>query len=258
MVEDLDLEKLRAHITGRWGESITVLKETSSTMDDAEAAARAGAVDGHVIVADRQTHGRGAHGRTWVSPSGTDLYFSVVARPMLEPSEVSLVTLATGLGVRDAIATLLPDRRVTVKWPNDVWIDRRKCAGILVESKMTGERVDAVVIGVGLNVNREAWPPELEGIATSIRQERGGAPLNRVETLARVLSRIESWVTRLVEEGAPALVAALRPNLALLGQRVRWEDGEGIFEGIDDRGAARVRTDSRLATLHAARFEPID
>ena len=258
MVDDLDLETARAHITGRWGESMTVLDETSSTMDDADAAANAGVPDGHVILADRQTAGRGAHGRAWISPSGTDLYFSVVARPILEPSQVPLVTLATGLGVREVIANYLPDRRVTVKWPNDVWVDRRKCAGILVESKMTGERVDAVIIGIGVNVNRDAWPPELESIATSIRQERRGESLDRAKILAQVLRHVENWVIRLADEGAPPVVRALRSNLALCGRRVRWEDGEGVFEGIDDRGAALVRTDAQSITLHAARFEPLD
>lgn len=258
MVHDLDPEQLRSQVRGNFGASITVLEQTASTMDVAETAARAGAPDGHVVVADQQSSGRGAHGRDWASPPGTDLYFSIVARPKLEPSTMSLVTLAAGLGVRDAIAALLPGRPVVVKWPNDIWIERRKCAGILVESKMLGDRIDALVIGVGVNVNRLDWPPELEGIATSVLQERGGAPLDRAEVLVALLDQVERQVKRIVEEGAASLVGALRPRLALIGQRVRWEDGTGVFEGIDERGAARVRTDAGDRTLHAARFEPID
>lgn len=258
MVDDLDPEQLRSQVRGTFGASITVLEQAASTMDVAETAARAGAPDGHVVVADQQSSGRGAHGRDWASPPGTDLYFSIVARPKLEPSTMSLVTLAAGLGVRDAIAALLPGRPVVVKWPNDIWIERRKCAGILVESKMLGDRIDALVIGVGVNVNRLDWPPELEGIATSVLQERGGAPLDRAEVLVALLDQVERQVKRIVEEGAASLVRALRPRLALIGQRVRWEDGTGVFEGIDERGAARVRTDAGDRTLHAARFEPID
>ena len=115
-----------------------------------------------------------------------------------------------------------------------------------------------MVIGVVLNRNSHAWPAELRGIATSILQERGGAPLDRGEVLVRVLDRIEAQVERLARDGASALVPTLRPHLALVGQRVRWEDGEGIFEGIDERGAAQVRSDGGTRTLHAARFEPID
>jgi BirA family biotin operon repressor/biotin-[acetyl-CoA-carboxylase] ligase len=254
----LDPEALRSALDGRWGTSVTVVESTSSTMDDAAAAAADGAPDGHVIVADRQDHGRGAHGRSWESPGGTDLYFSIVARPTLEPSSIALVTLATGLGVRDAVASFLPDRAIEVKWPNDVWVERRKCAGVLVESRMTGPTIDFVILGVGLNVNRLEWPAELEGIATSILQEGGGDVLDRVDVLASVIGHIESRVDGLVNHGSGALVDALRPHLALVGDRVRWEDGEGVFEGVDAGGAALVRTNSKLQTLHAARFQPLD
>lgn len=257
MADDLEPERLRALIRGQWGRSLTVLKSTESTMDDASEAARADAPDGHVVLADQQTHGRGAHGREWASPPGADLYFSVVARPQVEPSFTALVTLATGLGVRDAAAAWLPDRRVTVKWPNDILIGRRKCAGILVESRMLGSKIEAIIIGVGLNVNRTEWPVELGGTATSLKAERDGdAPLDRGEVLATVLESVESWVERLVEDGPPVLVNALRPHLSLVGERVRWEEGRGVFEGIDGRGAARVRTDAGIVTLHAARIEP--
>jgi BirA family biotin operon repressor/biotin-[acetyl-CoA-carboxylase] ligase len=258
VVDDLDSVRLRDRITGDWGRTLTVLRSTASTMDDASKVARAGATDGHVVVADRQTQGRGAHGREWVSPAGTDLYFSIVTRPEVDPSSMALVTLATGLGVRDAVATLLPGRSVTVKWPNDIWVDRRKCAGILVESRMVGTRIEAVIIGVGLNVNRSEWPPELEGFATSLRAERdSGVPLNRAEVLGVLLFHIERWVKRFIKDGARVLIDALRPNLALVGEKVRWEDGQGVFQGIDERGAARVRTDAGIATLHAARIEPL-
>jgi BirA family biotin operon repressor/biotin-[acetyl-CoA-carboxylase] ligase len=256
VIDDLTPEQLRPRLTGNWGSSLTVHESTASTMDDASAAAANGAKDGHVVLADQQTRGRGAHGRQWSSPPGSDLYFSVVARPMVEASATALITLATGLGVRDAVASFLPSRSVLVKWPNDVWIEGRKCAGVLVESRTLGMRIDAVIIGVGLNVNRTQWPPELA--ATSLRAERGDqAPLDRGEVLATLLSHIERWVARLVKDGPTVVVNALRPSLALLGEPVRWEDGNGIFEGIDADGAARVRTDGGVVSLHAAHLEPI-
>lgn len=258
MTSDLDPERIREHLSGDWGRSLTVLRSTESTMDDASRAASEGAADGHVVVADRQLHGRGAHGRGWSSPGGSDLYFSIVARPRLETAATALVTLATGVGVRETVAERIPNRRVQVKWPNDVWVDRRKCAGILVESRMVGTDIDAVIIGIGLNVNRLEWPSELQGLATSLRAEREQeAPLDRSEVLGSVLGHVEGWVKRLQREGAIAVVSALRPWLALVGERVRWEDGEGIFEGIDERGAARVRTDAGSKVLHAARFESL-
>ncbi len=194
-----------------------------------------------------------------MSPPGSDLYLSVVARPKVEPASTALVTLATGLGVRDAVASFLPDRVVAVKWPNDIWVDRRKCAGVLVESRTLGMQIDSVIIGVGLNVNRLQWPPELDGVATSLRAETAGrAPLDRAEVLAALLFHMERWVNRFVRDGAGVVVDALRPRLALLGERVRWEDGEGVFDGIDSDGAARVRTSEGLRSLRSAHIEPLE
>ena len=258
MIEDLRTERLHERIRGTWGRSLEVLESTASTMDVAAAAAANGAADGHLVLADQQTQGRGAHGRHWVSPPGSDLYFSVVARPAVEPASTALVTLASGLGVRDAVAGLLPERSVRVKWPNDIWIGRRKCAGVLVESRTLGMRIDSVIIGVGLNVNRMQWPPDLADSATSLRAERGvEEPFDRAEVLAAVLSNMERWVKRFIQDGAPVVVNALRSRLALLGERVRWDDGVGSFDGIDEDGAARVRTETGVVSLHSAHLEPI-
>ena len=143
-----------------------------------------------------------------------------------------------------------------VKWPNDIWVGGRKCAGILVESRVVGAQLEAIILGVGLNVNRAEWPAELDGLATSLRLEQAGhEAFDRAEVFAAVLSHIERWVTRFVRDGAPSLLSALRPHLALVGAPVRWEDGRGIFEGIDEDGAALARTDAGVVALHAARIE---
>jgi BirA family biotin operon repressor/biotin-[acetyl-CoA-carboxylase] ligase len=260
MASDFDPHRLRQLVSGKqWGQSLDVRTTTASTMDDAAKAAAAGAPDGHVVLADHQTRGRGAHGRQWISPSGTDIYFSVVARPAVEPASTAMVTLAVGLGVRDAVAKWVPGRAVLVKWPNDVWIERRKCAGILVESRTVGTSIDSVIIGVGVNVNRLDWPVELSGIATSLRAERAeGDALDREQVFADVLSHMEKWVERFVKEGPRVIVPALEPRLALMGERVRWEKGAGVFEGIDHDGAALVKTDGEVISLHAARLDSLD
>lgn len=260
MAHELDSDRLRQLVMGRrWGQSLDVRATTSSTMDDAAEAAAAAAPEGHVVLADQQTHGRGAHGRDWVSPPGTDLYFSVVTRPTVAPESSAMMTLAAGLGVREAVAAWVPGRRVLVKWPNDIWIDRRKCAGVLTESRTVGASIDSVIIGVGVNVNRLDWPGELAGIATSLRAERSEDDwLDREQVFADVLFEMEQWIDRLVNHGAPVIVGALEPHLALLGERVRWEDGAGVFEGIDHDGAARIRTRGMMTSLHAGRLEPVD
>jgi len=154
-----ELEGLASRLTTRvYGRSLEVLAETGSTNDDARTAAERGAPRGHVIVADAQRSGRGARGAVWSSPPGTDLYLSIVERLELAPRDVATLTLAVGLGVRDACATLLGAHgaapAVTVKWPNDVRVGDRKCAGVLVESSSMGEQLGPIVIGIGLDVNR--------------------------------------------------------------------------------------------------------
>jgi|GEM_PF-5295157 len=120
-------------------------------------------------------------------------------------------------------------------------------------------RLDSMVIGVGLNVNRMQWPPALAGAATSLRSERSDAkPFDRAEVLAALLCHMQRWVKLFIENGAPVVVNALRPSLALVGERVRWDDGDGVFDGIGSDGAARVRTEAGVLSLHAAHIEPLE
>ena len=259
MTDTFNPERLGQLLSGaQWGHSLDVRPSTASTMDDAAKAAAAGAPDGHVVLADTQTRGRGAHGRSWASPAGTDLYFSVVARPNIQTADAALVTLAVGLGVCDVAASLAPDRQARVKWPNDVWLDGKKCAGILVESRTMGNTIDAVIIGVGLNVNRLKWPVELADIATSLRAERDPQDvLDREQVFAQTLSAMHGWVDRLVRDGAKVVVDALEPRLAMVGEQVRWQDGTGTFLGIDPQGAARVSTEDGEMRLRAAHLERV-
>lgn len=250
---ELSARQIAAQLsTERYGRSLDVRAETGSTNDDARAAADAGAASGHVVVADAQRRGRGSHGRSWSSPAGTDLYLSIVERAQLPPHAIPVLTLAVGLGVSRAVETLAPGREVRVKWPNDVWLDGRKCAGILVESSSTGARIDAFVIGIGLGVNRTEWPPELARTATSLRAARalGEArpnwdepPLDRAAVLARVLLEVEAAVTTLVTLGPAPTVAALGARLALVGQSVRVGDEAGVLLGLAESGALRLRTE---------------
>lgn len=238
--------------TQRFGRSIEVRAETISTNDDAREAADRGAPSGHVVVADAQTGGRGSRGRTWSSPAGVDLYLSIVERVTLSPAELPLVTLAVGLGVTDAILALAPGLAsigagVQLKWPNDAWIDRKKTAGILVESSSSGSRQGPVVIGIGLGVNRVAFPAELSGEATSIllaSAGRSSEPLDRSLALATLLLHVERAIDALVSEGASATVARLRARMALVGQRVRVDDVEGTLLGLTEQGALRLGTAS--------------
>ena len=254
----LDAERISADLrTARYGRSLRVLALTDSTNDDALRDAAAGAPDGHVVVADAQRSGRGSHGRQWTSPAGTDLYLSIVAQPRLSPAQLPTLTLAVGLGVADAAEQLLAGSgvRAQVKWPNDVWLSGKKCAGILVEARSS---LAPVVIGIGLNVNRLEFPPELSAAASSLRLARATQePLDRNAALAQLLLAIERAVDRLVGEGPEALMLELGTRLALRGARVRCADREGVVIGVAPSGALRLATDHGVVDLLAGRIEPL-
>jgi BirA family biotin operon repressor/biotin-[acetyl-CoA-carboxylase] ligase len=250
--EPQELARVSARLETRcYGRSLEVRASTASTNDDAREAAAAGAPRGHVVVADAQSAGRGARGRAWVSPPGTDLYLSIVERPDLSPRALAAITLAVGLGVRDACAALLETRgvgaRVDVKWPNDVRIEGLKCAGVLVESSSVGDALGPVILGIGLDVNRTSWPEELRGVATSLATYAG--PLERDLVLATLLRCVEARVDALLRDGAPATIQALRPHLAMVGEAVEIDGVPGRLEGIDDDGALRVRRDGRTVRV---------
>lgn len=239
--------------TDRYGRSLDVRAETGSTNDDARRAAAEGAPDGHVVVADRQSRGRGAHGRRWDSPGGTDLYLSIIARLPLPPSRLPPLTLAVGLGVARAVATLVPKAPVELKWPNDVLLDGRKVSGVLVESVSTGSTVDSAVLGIGLDVNRERFAPELEELATSMRRV-AGAPFDRARVLAVLLGCVERQVDRFVQQGPRAVVAGVEARLAWRGEAVRCGDVAGQLVGLRDDGALRIRTAAGERAVVAGRL----
>ena len=265
-IDRATVETFRAGAT--WlGGTIDLTDETGSTNDDAFRAAGQGALSGHVVVADRQSAGRGSHGREWVSPPGEDLYFSFVVLPKTTLDRLSTLTLAVGLGVADAVEQSLVEQSlctantpnpgtpsVTIKWPNDVWIDRHKAGGILVESRVREERA-AVVVGVGLNVNRTDFGDVAD--ATSLCAA-SGRTFDRAKVLGRALRSIEAWVDRWEKDGAAPIVAALKDRLALIHERVRIDDREVTIAGVDPSGALLVRdTAGTLQALHAGRVQPV-
>jgi BirA family biotin operon repressor/biotin-[acetyl-CoA-carboxylase] ligase len=211
---------------------------TGSTNDDALAAARAGAPHGATFVADAQTRGRGRRGHGWTSPPGENLTFSVLLRPALAAARSSALTLAVGLAVRDAAAARV-GVPVGLKWPNDVVAAGRKLGGILLESQLRGDRVAAVVAGVGLNVAMREIPPEIAGIATSLAL-LGAEDPGREELLASVLAQIERRLGDYEASGLATMLDELRRHDALLGSRVRVDAVEGVARGIDAQGALLV------------------
>lgn len=205
---------------------------TDSTNERAKELALAGAVHGTLVTADEQTAGRGRQGRVWTAPPRSALLMSVVLRDF-----DMLVPLATAVAICDAVEA--PCR---IKWPNDVWIEGRKLSGILVEGR---PQAGWAVLGIGLNVTTEAFPPELTEIATSLRI--AGVLTTPEAVLVDLLRTLDEWLAA----PAPAVLDAWRARDALRGQPIRWHDGEGTAAGIDDAGNLLVDTPSGRQTLPA-------
>jgi BirA family biotin operon repressor/biotin-[acetyl-CoA-carboxylase] ligase len=231
--------------------------DVDSTNDVALELANAGAPEGTAVLADRQRAGRGRRGQSWFSPPGAGLYLSVVARPDGAIEGLSLLTLAAGVAVAEAVLamTALP---VELKWPNDLVIGRpwRKLGGILCESAGAGARVDAVVIGVGLNVRQAAWPPELADRATSLEAELG-RPFGRSDLVVELLARLREALDRLRAGERDWVSRDWRRfgRAGFGGAPVRWTDPQGVHHGlardIDADGALVVEAGGVLERLVA-------
>jgi BirA family biotin operon repressor/biotin-[acetyl-CoA-carboxylase] ligase len=198
-------------------------RSVGSTNARARELADGGAPHGTLVSASEQTAGRGRQGRTWVTPPGTAIAASVILREFDD-----LLPLRAGLAVAD-----LAGDAARVKWPNDVLLDGRKVAGILVEARAP----DWAVVGIGVNVT--GVPPEVADIATSLqREDVEGA-------LAELLVALD----RRVAQPAAEVLVALRERDALLGRRVRWSGGDGVGAGIDASGALLVETPIGMTAL---------
>jgi len=208
---------------------------TDSTNERAKVLAAAGAPNGTLVTADEQSAGRGRQGRVWTAPPASAVLMSLVLRDLDESHE--LLPLAAAVAVCEAIPA-----QAAIKWPNDVWIERRKVAGILVEGR---PQQGWAVVGVGVNVTTREFPPELVETATSLRL--AGVPATPESVLADLLESLTEWLS------APpdAVLAAWRSRDALKGERVRWSGGDGTANGIDDSGALQLETRNGPVTLDA-------
>jgi len=245
----LDLSELSAESIKRGlrtaliGQNIVYRPCLGSTNDLLKVLAAQGAPEGTLVITDEQTAGRGRLGRKWLAPPNTSLLLSLLFRPNLAPNQAQRLTMICSLAIADAIEGLT-GLTVDLKWPNDILIRGKKAGGILTELGTTGERLDYVAVGMGLNVNLAVSAlPELRDMATSISQELG-REVSRLELLCRILEGIEArynflrrgesphgeWAARLINLGCEVQVTT--PDEALTG----WA------ERVDDDGALIVRT----------------
>lgn len=218
-----------------------------STNAEALAQARRGAAEGVCVVADRQTAGRGRHGRVWISEKGAGLYFSIVLRPTLEARFLPLITLMTAVAVAETLSELY-SLKTDIKWANDVLVGEKKICGILAEMTET-DTGRAVIVGIGINLKASNFPPEIAQIATSIEEETGKRPDREelLQTLTRVFERFYDILQ--AGDGAQKTIAEwTRRSSHAFGKqvRVKLEGGSffGTTDGLDESGSLRVKTET--------------
>jgi BirA family biotin operon repressor/biotin-[acetyl-CoA-carboxylase] ligase len=229
------------------GREIRVFQETSSTSDILDKLARDGLREGVVIFAEAQTRGRGRLGRTWVSPAGKGLWFSVLLRPAMRPQATTRLTVAAALAITRAIRSELP-LRPEIQWPNDVTIHGRKIAGVLTEMSGELDRVRHVNLGIGINVNlaSEDLTPEIRGTATSLRLALGRSA-DRPALAAAVLRELDAIYARVLDDPFDSIVGEWSEECSTLGRHVSIRCGSrkivGRAEALDGEGALLVRTE---------------
>ncbi len=215
-----------------------------STNDEIRSLAQAGAADGLIVLAEQQTAGRGRRGAAWFSPAGESLAFSILVRPQEPKTLWPRLALAAGLAVAEALESFGP--QVGIKWPNDVWIGKKKAAGILVEAG-----TDFAVVGIGLNVNTTEFPPAVAEIATSLRLETG-RNFSRADVLGEIIRRFtrRRWQ---IDQGFDELLSAVRVRCVLTGKRISLNTASGTrvgtAAGIAAGGELLLMTENGLERL---------
>ena len=226
----------------RWLGALRIdLPECGSTNDEAARVARAGARHGTIVIAETQRAGRGRDGRTWASPRG-GLYLSAVLRPPLPLPDVPPMTLAIGIGVCDAARAA--GAAAVLKWPNDVLVGTKKLAGVLVEAQSQGSRLDAVIVGIGINL---VGPLDPSVADHAVALADTAQTIDRDAFLASLLAHVERWVDHYVAVGVPEIVNEWQQRMAVgLAARTTVDGAPltGQVAGLDRDGALLLRDDA--------------
>ena len=249
----LAASEITSRLTTQWaGRKLYYYDVTGSTNNDVKRLAEEGDPHGTVVVADVQNAGKGRRGRSWQTLSGTALSFTLLLRPSFAPDKASMITLVMALSVAEAVEEIT-GAAATIKWPNDIVVNRKKICGMLTEMTMTPEmdEIQYMVVGVGINVNNsspEEFQEEIRGNATSLKIETG-RQINRAVLLDKVLVRFEdNYEHFLMTLDLSQLQEAYQRRLQGVGNEVRVLDpaGEytGISHGINDQGELIVEKEN--------------
>jgi BirA family biotin operon repressor/biotin-[acetyl-CoA-carboxylase] ligase len=216
----------------------------ASTMDQGMQLGLDGAASGSIVLAESQIKGRGRLGRGWLSPKYKGIYLSLILRPKILPAACPVLTLMSAVSICEAVKEVV-GLDAQIKWPNDVLIHHKKAAGILTEMNAEMDKVNFVVIGIGLNVNNDKKSSIAQ--ATSLKQEQG-QEINRVVLLQELLRRIENNYLLLEDKGGAEIIHKWRNFTLTLGTRVKVDYQNKHLEGqacdIDSDGSLLIRKDS--------------
>lgn len=202
-----------------------------STNTKAQELAEKGYPSGTLVVADKQESGKGRRGRSWVSPSGTGIFMTLMIKPDINPNNASMLTLVAALAVAKAI-TSVTDEEAMIKWPNDIVVNGKKVCGILTEMNAQFDYINHIVVGIGINVHNESFPEEISQMASSLMIEAGGKRFHRAQIIAETMSYFEQYYdTFLQTQDLSALVREYDKLLVNRNKSVRVLDPKEPFDG---------------------------
>lgn len=245
---NLSQESLKQNLAGKFiGHQIHYYEEVGSTNDEAFRMGMNGAPEGTVLIAECQSAGKGRMQRVWHSPAGANIYTSIILRPMFDVLRAPQISIATGVAVAETLIPYCPGK-VMLKWPNDVLIDGKKVCGILSQMKMSGNAIDFIVVGVGINVNlnREQFPTDIQSIATSLAME-AGREISREELIISLYENLSKWYKELLQRGFGPIKEKWLSLSPMIGQTVsvlfREEAVSGKAIGLGEDGSLMLLTD---------------
>ena len=202
-----------------------------STNTKAQELAEKGYPSGTLVVADKQESGKGRRGRSWVSPSGTGIFMTLMIKPDINPNNASMLTLVAALAVAKAITSVTGEEAM-IKWPNDIVINGKKVCGILTEMNAQFDYINHIVVGIGINVHNESFPEEISQMASSLMIEAGGKRFHRAQIIAETMSYFEQYYdTFLKTQDLSALVREYDELLVNRNKSVRVLDPKEPFDG---------------------------
>ncbi len=243
-------QELNTSVVGR---EVYYFDTVDSTNNIARRLAAEGCIDGTAVIAGQQTEGKGRLGRQWISPSDKGIYLSVVLRPPLAPAETQILTLAAAVAVSAAIRTVT-GLKAGIKWPNDLVLNGKKLCGILVEMNSEADRVNYLVIGIGINYSheREDFPEELRDRTTSLKTAAGEesdndirkAPdFSKLDIVRAVLRQLDGIVQLVLTDNNKKILEMWRDSSVTLGREVSFRLKDVNYSGT----AVEITEDGKLS-----------